>query len=90
MHENLATAAIMSKIREACFITLVETDSWQWYLPVGTEFGSSVWERFVRFKVFGKDFGEGMMVHCRGMGERMPDGVQKKGVGSNCLAGESV
>ena len=23
------------------------------------------------------------MVHCRGMGERMPDGVQKKGVGSN-------
>ena len=30
------------------------------------------------------------MVHCRGMGERMPDGVQKKGVGSNCLAGESL
>lgn len=39
---------------------------------------------------FGKDFGEGMVVHCRGMGERMPDGVQKKGVGSNCLAGESL
>lgn len=49
LHENLATAAIMSKIREACFITLVETDSWQWYLPVGAEFGGSVWERFVRF-----------------------------------------
>ena len=30
------------------------------------------------------------MVQCRGMGERMPDGVQKKGVGSNCLAGERV
>ena len=95
LHENLATAAIMSKIREAYFITLAETDSWQRYciihlsanpsaqfkkpqrsplrlrflnctlesvscvnntviyetiyLPVGAEFGGSVWERFVRF-----------------------------------------
>ena len=49
LHKTLTTAAITSKIREACFITLVETDSWQWYLPVGAEFGGSVWERFVRF-----------------------------------------